>query len=290
MISFDGIFSLKSEDLGLHKPSEHMTLVSHGHSDHLPGRYVNNSIVCSDITKKMIELRKNKNNLDIHNDKKIELLNSGHTLGSNMFLINKETLYTGDFNTEPRYCGSAVPKKCKTLLIETTYGKPKYIFPKTKHVLDEFRDYLKENEMTTIKAYSFGKAQEICHVLDKWKIPFAVNYKIEKINEHLGLKFKYFDRTAPVILTDEHHPGYKRIALSGWAFEHYFERMMKLDKSFLLSDHCDYPSLVEFVKKCNPEKIYTYHGFNVEFALDLRKAGFDAQPILKGQKLLTDFN
>jgi putative mRNA 3-end processing factor len=46
-----------------------------------------------------------------------------------------------------------------------------------------------------------------------------------------------------------------------------------------MSDHCDYGELIQVVRVCNPNKIYTFHGFSFDFAASLRKMGFDAEPI-----------
>ena len=51
------------------------------------------------------------------------------------------------------------------------------------------------------------------------------------------------------------------------------------DYSIPLSDHCDYNELIELVKQSHAEKIYTIHGFVDEFAMDLNKLGFSAQPL-----------
>ena len=69
------------------------------------------------------------------------------------------------------------------------------------------------------------------------------------------------------------------IGFSGWAQSSRFAFARQHDYSITLSDHCDYNELVELVKKSNPEKIYTVHGFVEEFANDLSKMGFDAQPL-----------
>lgn len=290
MISFDNIFNLKANSLKIQKPEgKTIELISHGHFDHLPTKLSDKLFVCSDITKKMIELRKNKEEVPLYKDKQIKMFDSGHTLGSKMFLLNEKLLFTGDFNTEERYCGKAEPIKCSTLIMESTFGKPNYIFPKSNFVIKDFKDYLEDNENVTVNAYSFGKSQEVCTILEKMKIPFSVNSQIEKINKHLGLDFKYFEKNAGVVVTKERIPGFKRTALSGWAVDPRYQYRMKLDRAFVLSDHCDYPSLIQFVIRCNPEKIYTYHGFNVELAKDLKKIGYDAVPILNGQKLLSDF-
>jgi putative mRNA 3-end processing factor len=43
------------------------------------------------------------------------------------------------------------------------------------------------------------------------------------------------------------------------------------------------------VKKCNPEKIYTFHGFAERFAENLSLMGFDAEPLVrkKGKRIKT---
>jgi putative mRNA 3-end processing factor len=38
------------------------------------------------------------------------------------------------------------------------------------------------------------------------------------------------------------------------------------------------------VKKCNPEKIYTFHGFAESFAENLNLLGFDADPLIRRGK------
>jgi len=145
MISFDNIVKLNADSLKIDSPEgKTVELITHGHFDHLPTKVSEKVFVCSDITKKMLELRRNKDNISMHSTKAIKMLDSGHTLGSKMFLVNNELLFTGDFNTEDRYCGKASPIKCSTLIIESTFAKPNYIFPKSKFVVKDFKDYLKK--------------------------------------------------------------------------------------------------------------------------------------------------
>jgi len=55
-----------------------------------------------------------------------------------------------------------------------------------------------------------------------------------------------------------------------------------LDYAVPISDHCDYNELLEIVRYCNPEKVYTIHGFADYFAMKLRTMGYEAMA-LKGQ-------
>ncbi len=74
--------------------------------------------------------------------------------------------------------------------------------------------------------------------------------------------------------------GALSIGFSGWSVKPYYKFAMGLDHCLPMSDHCDYNDLIAVVKKCNPEKVYTFHGFADGFARDLRMIGFDADPLV----------
>jgi putative mRNA 3-end processing factor len=63
-----------------------------------------------------------------------------------------------------------------------------------------------------------------------------------------------------------------------------FKFILGLDYCFPLSDHCDFNELVTVVEKCCPERVYTCHGFDNDFASTLRNLGFDATPIQRSAK------
>jgi DNA ligase-1 len=46
-----------------------------------------------------------------------------------------------------------------------------------------------------------------------------------------------------------------------------------------LSDHADFPDLLEFVKRVSPKIVYTVHGFATDFAQTLRDLGHDARAL-----------
>jgi putative mRNA 3-end processing factor len=78
--------------------------------------------------------------------------------------------------------------------------------------------------------------------------------------------------------------GAVTIGFSGWAVGSRYRYMMGLDYVMPLSDHCDYIELVEAVRQCNPDNVYTFHGFAKEFADSLQEMGFDAEPVGAGRK------
>jgi Cft2 family RNA processing exonuclease len=64
--------------------------------------------------------------------------------------------------------------------------------------------------------------------------------------------------------------------ITGWAMDSSCRYRSGTDAAFPLSDHADYDGLLELVKRVQPGRVFTVHGFAREFAADLRKLGVDA--------------
>ncbi len=293
MILVDNIFALDFLNMRLShdKKTPETVLVSHAHYDHLPTRFKGKKIVCDAQTQKVIAVRQMRKNINFANTHEgVQMLDAGHTLGSKMFYFKEgKILFTSDFRQIDSYCGKAEPKRCDTLIIDATFGHERYIFPKFENVVKELKEYLEDNPQSQIHAYTFGKAQEVAHLLDDMKIPFRVSENVKKINDALGLKYKYEDKKADIFLGRDPHPRLNQVGVSGWAIDPAYRFKMGLDAAFPFSNHSDFPSLLHFVKKCKPRKIFTFCGFSVPFAQTLRKAGYDSRPILPGQSLVTDY-
>src|SRR5439155_25430141 len=102
-------------------------------------------------------------------DVQITLIPAGHILGSAQFFLESDAaslLYTGDFKLRAGL--SAEPAEWRhadTLIMETTYGLPRYRFPPTAEVIEAMvafcREALDEGAVPILFGYSLGKAQEI---------------------------------------------------------------------------------------------------------------------------------
>src|SRR5207247_7727162 len=83
-----------------------------------------------------------------------------------------------------------------------------------------------------------------------------------------------------------HNLGKTRSAiLTGWAVDPNCRFRYQCDAAFPLSDHADFPELIEIVKRVEPKKVYTWHGFAADFARTLRELGYDAQSLSQEEKL-----
>ena len=106
-------------------------------------------------------------------------------------------LYTGDFKL--RHGKSAEPaqwRQADTLVMETTFGLPRYQFPPTERVIGQIvafcQETLEEGAVPVLLGYSLGKAQEIlCSLAGAGLVPMLHGsvYQMTRIYEQFGQSF-----------------------------------------------------------------------------------------------------
>jgi DNA ligase 1 len=303
-----GIF-IPELELWLDPQDERETaFVSHAHSDHIGNH---REVILSEITAKLMAARlpgkRVEHRLPFHTPMhfrgaSITLLPAGHILGSaqiHIRLRGETLLYTGDFKL--KHGVSAEPIQwlpADTLIMETTYGLPKYVFPPVEQVIAEVTKFcietLEENFVPILFGYSLGKAQEILAALNGSGLRILLHpsvYKLTKIYEELRQSLpEYFpydeSRVAGGVVicppTSNRTRLVQRIKnrrtaiLTGWALNPATIHRYQCDAAYPLSDHADYPDLINYVELIQPKRIFTVHGFTREFAKDLRQRGFEA--------------
>lgn len=228
---------------------------------------------------------------------------SGHVLGSYEFEIvtpDGTVLFTGDMNTrQTRLVKPAEPVNCDVLIIESTYGSPDFIFPSDDVIAGEMiswaSDALRKGRIPVFYGDHIGNAQEIIRIFNENSdIPVVSHWKVSRVNgvyEAFGHRMEYIDINseearelisrcnavivAPKNLNLSFDQKYVSAIVSGWA--------LKLrHTSFPLSDHADFPNLMDFIKECNPKLVLTYHGgrFNEVLARHVeKKLGIRSYPI-----------
>ena len=144
-----------------------------------------------------------------------------------------------------------------------------------------------------LMGYPLGKAQLLAAFFGHWD-PIYVHDSIDKMNSvyiELGAPLKnmttystaekkgLLSKNKPWVMIAPLNTGRSNfvklmkqmygavtIGFSGWAINRRYKFMMDLDYTMPMSDHCDFNELVKVVRACNPKKIYTFHGFSVDFA------------------------
>jgi DNA ligase-1 len=295
--------------------------VSHAHSDHVAAH---REVILSAPTAKLMQARvpgqRHEHILNFGETRKfgngtksfqVTLLPAGHIFGSAMALLEFEgesLLYTGDFKLRRGLSAEPCePRKADILIMETTYGRSQYVFPPTADVLNGIirfcREALDNDETAVLLGYSLGKSQEILCGLADAGLPLMLHgsvYKLTQIYEQFGQCFPNYERyeagsaRGKVLLCPPNvinsamlrNLGKTRTAiLTGWAVEPNCRFRYQCNAAFPLSDHADFPDLLEMVKQVQPKKVYTLHGFAADFAQTLRDLGYDAQALSQDEQL-----
>src|SRR6184192_4241246 len=290
------------------RDAKRFAFVSHAHSDHIA---LHDEILVSERTARLMQARLPGTRIEhvlpfgerrtVH-DLNVMLLPAGHIFGSAQFFLfaEKETLlYTGDFKLRPgKSAEPAQWRQADTLIMETTFGRPRYRFPPTEQVVDQVvafcRETLDDGAVPVLLGYSLGKGQEILCSLDGAGLTPMLHgsvYQMTQIYEQFGRSFCEYvrynrnDVAGRVLIcppSASHSPMIqkiprKRVAMiSGWAVDPNAAYRYQVDAAFALSDHADYNDLIRYVDLVQPKRVFTLHGFASEFARDLRERGIEA--------------
>lgn len=289
------------------------SFVSHAHFDHLA---THREILCSQGTARLMRARLPGERTEhvlpfghperLTEDCAVTLYPAGHIFGSAQSLLEHEEhgrlLYTGDFKLRPGLSAEL----CETppadvLVMETTYGRPHYVFPPTGQVLADIAEFcrlaLDEGETPVLFGYSLGKSQELLSGLAAAQLPVMLHpqtLRLTKVYEELGRTFPPYREFDPAAVAGHvvicppqsaaspflRRIGARRTAIiTGWALDPGVVYRYQCDAAFPLSDHADFPDLLRFVERVNPRRVLTLHGFAAEFAAILRDRGIEAWAI-----------
>jgi ATP-dependent DNA ligase I len=288
--------------------AKRFAFVSHAHSDHIAPHQ---EVIVSTRTARLMQARlpgsRIEHALPFGERRSIRgvdlmLIPAGHIFGSAQCLVfagGETLLYTGDFKLRPgRSAEQAESSHADTLVMETTFGLPRYRFPPTKEVIDQMVAFCGETidsgEVPVLLGYSLGKAQEIlCSLEGAGLTPMLHGsvYRMTRIYEQSGQSFCKYERynrsdvAGKVLIcppSANRSPmlekiSRKRVALiSGWAVDPDAVYRYRVDAAFPLSDHADYDDLLRYVELVQPRRVLTLHGFAGAFASDLRARGLEA--------------
>ncbi|MEZ0386242.1 MAG: ATP-dependent DNA ligase [Verrucomicrobium sp.] len=321
-LRYAGGIHLPELDLWLDPPRPvERAFVSHAHSDHFARH---GYTICSPVTDVIIAKRYGPipagqglapayGEVVREGEFELRLYPAGHILGSAMLHVTRindgaSLLYTGDFKL--RHGRTAEPAElhpAQTLILETTFGLPMYAFPPQERVIASIlqfaRETLEDQGIPVLLGYSLGKAQEVLSAFQGAGLPVMLHPSIVKMTTACAPYFPDFppyEKFEPA-----HAAGHVLIMppsaarsqairklrvcrtamLSGWALTPGAKYRYQVDEIFPLSDHADYPELLQTVETVQPQKVYTVHGYTREFAQDLRSRGWDAWSLISDDQL-----
>jgi Cft2 family RNA processing exonuclease len=296
--------------------------VSHAHSDHI-GRHA--EVILTEATARLMQARLGGQRLThvlpygtphTFDNGQLTLLPAGHLSGSAQLHVESghgSLLYTGDFKLRPSRTADACQwRHADILVMETTFGLPKYHLPPTAEVegavVSFCREALEEGAVPVLFVYALGKAQEAVWVLLENGLKPMLHpaaFKMTQLCRELQPAFpdgyEAWDpkqaagrvllmppgRAARTTLERSlARIGPMRTAvLTGWAMDASARYRYQCDAAFPWSDHADYPDLLRYVELVQPRQVLTLHGFAAAFAADLRARGVEAWALSQENQL-----
>ncbi|MBI4214433.1 hypothetical protein HY546_00405 [archaeon] len=307
--------------------------VSHGHSDHLRRHSV--STIASqqtvDLFPSFFSAEGSKGSEGSEGSKGSEygqqlavgkalvsLHDAGHVLGSAQFRVEADgqvLAYTGDLKVSPSALFSGAEQlECDTLVIESTFGSPKYAFPSAKEVGESLSSWVATNADSNIVigAYQLGKTQELVSILNDMGVQPIVSKRAAQFchvydwhgfrqdfleagtpESEASREHAFVEIVPPALLQDaawlaKRESGRRTLTslTTGWAGT---PLARKCDRSFPLSGHSDFKELVEYALSSGSKRVYTVNGFDRELAAHLRKRGLQARPLHSAQSHIFDW-
>ncbi len=242
----------------------------------------------------------------------VELLPAGHILGSAQIRVTRadgrRVVYTGDLNVTPSLTAEPLQvARCDTLILEATFGHPRYVFPPKATVLEQLEAFIRRTldagATPILLGYALGKAQELIKFLRQRGFALCAHSSICDISEMYGEFGVSLDgvrcfhgsvRPGEVLVFPpglarspalrQVHPRSLAI-LTGWAVDPSRARWHGADAAFALSDHADFDGLLSYAKATGAREIITHCGFADELAAALREEGLEARALGKPLQL-----
>jgi putative mRNA 3-end processing factor len=263
-----------------------VALISHAHGDHAVP--TSGKVFCTAPTKAFMLHRQKRKSLPefivtdfaisfFIKDVKITFYPAGHILGSAQILMEYKSeryLYTGDFKIQPDdSCEKFQFVECDHLITETTFADPTYVHPDP---VNELKNLLSRDTNVIIGAYALGKAQRLTKLISSnyGETNIYIHPNLEsyhRIYEEYGYtiwKWKSYRKDdfndglknvciVPPIYFKKYKPeeNVLKVFATGWKKSSY-----RCDGVLSVSDHADWPGLLELISKSGAKKVYTVHG------------------------------
>lgn len=231
---------------------------------------------------------------------------AGHILGSAQARLEcggEVWVVSGDYKRQPDpTCAPFEPVRCDVFISEATFALPAYRWPDTATVVAEIYAWWQANRSrgvaSVLFAYALGKAQRVLAELTRLTdetvyLHGAVGTMVDAYRRQ-GIQMlptqpvssaAPTDYAGALILAPPSAAGstwMRRFGdcatgfCSGWMRVRGDRRRRGYDRGFVLSDHADWPALLETIGHSGAARILLTHGHSEALCRYLREQGVDA--------------
>ena len=243
-------------------------------------------------------------------DANVSFHSAGHVLGSAQIRIEVKGevwVVTGDYKRcDDPSCEPFEPVSCDVLVTESTFGLPIYRWKSGQEIAREIYIWWNGNQKSPslLFCYAFGKAQRLLAELKAIGVEEEVllHGAVETITRHYREAQVPMTPSRPVSDYPRKDPLNGRLILappsahrsswmrrfkapqtgfaSGWMAVRGARQRRGYERGFVLSDHADWPGLIQTVRESGAKKVYVTHGQSDVLARYLRECeGIAAEPL-----------
>jgi putative mRNA 3-end processing factor len=289
-------------------------LITHAHGDH--ARFGSNAYLCADRSAPLLRRRFGSEpaiesiaygrQLTIGTTR-VSFHPAGHVLGSAQIRIEGAGgvwVVSGDYKVAPDpTCAPFEPVACDTFITESTFALPIYRWDPVEAVIAEMLSWWeanRERELTSILfCYTIGKAQrllaELARRTDRPVLVHGMMVPMIDVYRSAGIAMvptqTLIDRPRGTSLAGElvlaplsarGTPWMRRLGdisdafVSGLMRVRGVRRQRAYDRGFVLSDHADWPGLLDSIVQTGAGRVIATHGHAEPLARYLREQGRDS--------------
>ena len=240
------------------------------------------------------------------NQVKVSLHPAGHILGSAQVRIEYKGevwVVSGDYKLAPDpTCESFELVPCHNFITEATFGLPVFRWPDQNDVFAEINTWWQSNQesgrASVLYVYALGKAQRVLSGVDASLGPIYTHGAVEIYNQ--AYRRSGMNLPASTMATAAKNPDWKKALIlapssaqgtpwlrrfgaqssgfaSGWMRIRGMRRRRAIDRGFILSDHVDWPGLMEVIEATGASDIWVTHGYVPIVVRWLREKGLQAR-------------
>ena len=273
-------------------------LITHGHSDHArPGH---ENVIATRETLAIMNIRMGANfahaQQAVAYGEKLQLGSAqvsfhpaGHVLGSAQILIEMDGLRivnSGDYKrARDPTCAAFQPIACDVFITEATFGLPVFRHPPAENEIAKLiasRDMFPERAHL-VGAYALGKAQRVAMLLREagYERPIYVHGAMDKLMDFYASQGVALGDIRKVAASDRAKLGGEIIICppgalqdlwsrkfpdpvtalaSGWMRVRARARQRGVVLPLVISDHCDWPELLDSIRETGCREIWVTHG------------------------------
>jgi putative mRNA 3-end processing factor len=237
---------------------------------------------------------------------------AGHVLGSAQLRIEGDAgvwVVSGDYKRAPDpTCAPCEPLRCDTFITESTFGLPMYRWDPTAAVIDEIMQWWDGNRQagrtSVLFCYVLGKAQRIlaelarvtdrtvfihgmmAGMIDAYRdagITMApVKPVIEEARSRKASAGSFAGELVLAPISARGTPWMRRLGdvsdafASGLMRVRGVRRQRGFDRGFVLSDHADWPALLDTIAETGAARVFATHGHAEALARHLGTRGLES--------------